>query len=403
MLLQQPQLNIDVSITPPTPDEVRWESLRKLYYQKTGILDRQNRPGVEKLSDEAIRKLQLEIESIRREQERISAQQELEYAKEQEKARECNEDADFFREQRDAELSKEEIQADGRRFYYRLKGFATPDLVNTILQTHCLDNEGVRPSIVFVLSRISKEPKYAVYTFVRELDVNEAHPAVPEGHLDAVCFLEAKHLEPAQMETTEAEVAAGSQSPETTSGEEQEVQLEKSRSPVKLKIKVPPGTIRRRTTDQGSQAELDMSKLTVSSPPQPRPSMPVSISLKHAALQNPQPAPTGYTVTILPSPPSKTTTPTEEEQGESSSSSGEITAEDLQLLEDPKDQGGERNIPQGDGHQSAPGEADYSSSSEDSDSSSSSSSSSSTDPLAFAHENLSSDSEEGRRRKRFRK
>ena len=404
MLLQQPQLNIDVSITPPTPDEVRWESLRKLYYQKTGILDRQNRPGAEKLSGEAIKKLQLEIESIRREQERISAQQELDYAKEQEKARECNEESDFLKEQKGAELlSREEIQPDGRRFYYLLKGFATPDIVNTILQTHCLDNGGVRPIIVFVLSRISSEPRYAVYTFVRELDNNEAHPAVPEGTMEGLCFLEIRHLEPAQMETTEAEVAAGSQSPETTSGEEQEVQLEKSRSPVKLKIKVPPGTIRRRTTDQGSQAELDMSKLTVSSPPQPRPSMPVSISLKHVALQNPQPAPAGYTVTSLPSPPSKATTPTEEEQGESSSSSGEITAEDLQLLEDPKDQGGEGNIPQGDGHQSAPGEADYSSSSEDSDSSSSSSSSSSTDPLAFAHENLSSDSEEGRRRKRFRK
>ena len=146
-----------------------------------------------------------------------------------------------------------------------------------------------------------------------------------------------------------------------------------------------------------------MSKLTVSSPPQPRPSMPVSISLKQISPQTTQPASTSYVVTTLPGPPSKTTAPTEEEQSGGSSSSSDITAEDLQLLEDPKDQEGEGHIPQGDGHQSAPGEADYSSSSEDSDSSSSSSSSSSTDPLAFAHENLSSDSEEGRRRKKLRK
>ena len=113
--------------------------------------------------------------------------------------------------------------------------------------------------------------------------------------------------------------------------------------------------------------------------------MPVSIPLKQLSPQTIQSTKPGYVVTSLPAPPGETVGPTEEEQSLSSSSSSDITPEDLQLLEDPKDHEGEEHIPQGDGHQSAPGEADYSSSSDESDSSSSSSSSSSTDPLAFAH------------------
>ena len=187
-------------------------------------MDRQTRPGIEKLAPEAIKKLQFEIEAIRREQEQITAQ--LDYARKQSKARERTESVDFLKEQEDSSLSKEEVQADGRRFYYLLKGFATPEMVSTILQTHCLDNEGVPPSVTYIRSRYTKEPRYAIFTFVRQLDGNEPHPIAPEGAREAICLLEIKHLEPDQMEVAESEdaaAAAGSRSP-STSGEEQEVQ-----------------------------------------------------------------------------------------------------------------------------------------------------------------------------------